>query len=227
MIIYQDLISGDEMFSDAFPVKDKGAYFEVDCKMIQVKQGADVDIGANASAEEAGEDLEDGVEIVNDVVYSFRLQSTSFDKKGYMLYIKGYLKAVKAKLIELKGADEAAAFEKEITPVVKTILGNIKDYDFYTGESMNIDGMVGLLNFREDGVTPYFTFFKAGLKEMKVVSVIFQQAIANELRKAASQMDVTIIDNRGSSTLDAATTITTYSYLSYDDNAVRGAADQC
>ncbi|KAG0260884.1 hypothetical protein DFQ27_003297 [Actinomortierella ambigua] len=207
MIIYQDLISGDEMFSDAFPVKDKGAYFEVDCKMIQVKQGADVDIGANASAEEAGEDLEDGVEIVNDVVYSFRLQSTSFDKKGYMLYIKGYLKAVKAKLIELKGADEAAAFEKEITPVVKTILGNIKDYDFYTGESMNIDGMVGLLNFREDGVTPFFTFFKAGLKEMKVIQAL--------------------IDNRGSSTIDAATTIITYRYLSYDDNAVRDAADQC
>ncbi|KAF9973375.1 hypothetical protein BGZ73_003358 [Actinomortierella ambigua] len=168
MIIYSDVLTGDEMFSDAFPVKDMGAYFEVDCKMIQVKQGADVDIGANASAEEASEDLEDGVETVNDVAYSFRLQQTSFDKKGYMVYIKGYLKAIKKSIEESKGAEAAAAFEKEITPVVKNILGNIKDYDFYTGESMNIDGMVALLNFREDGTTPFFTFFKGGLKEMKV-----------------------------------------------------------
>ncbi|KAG0242810.1 hypothetical protein BGW41_003486 [Actinomortierella wolfii] len=168
MIIYSDVITGDEMFSDAFPVKDKGAYFEVDCKMIQVKQGADVDIGANASAEEQEEALEDGVETVNDVVYSFRLQQTTFDKKAYMVYIKGYLKAVKKHLQDTKGEEEAAKFEKEITPVVKNILANFKDYDCYTGESMNVDGMIALLNYREDGVTPFFTFFKAGLKELKV-----------------------------------------------------------
>ncbi|KAJ2046355.1 hypothetical protein GGH13_009350, partial [Coemansia sp. S155-1] len=51
---------------------------------------------------------------------------------------------------------------------VKTVLGNFKDYDFYTGESMNIDGMIVLLNYREDGVTPFLTFFKDGLTEMKV-----------------------------------------------------------
>ena len=39
---------------------------------------------------------------------------------------------------------------------------------FYTGESMNPDGMVALLNYREDGVTPYFVFWKDGLKEEKI-----------------------------------------------------------
>lgn len=52
-------------------------------------QNLPIDIGANASAEEAGEDLEDGAVQVNNVVSSFRLQSTSFDKKGYLAYLKG------------------------------------------------------------------------------------------------------------------------------------------
>ncbi len=43
-----------------------------------------------------------------------------------------------------------------------------QDYEFYIGESMNPDAMVALLNYREDGVTPYFTFFKDGLKEEKI-----------------------------------------------------------
>ncbi|KAJ3153014.1 hypothetical protein HK101_001771 [Irineochytrium annulatum] len=33
---------------------------------------------------------------------------------------------------------------------------------------MNPDGMVALLNYREDGTTPYFTFFKDGLKAEKL-----------------------------------------------------------
>lgn len=36
---------------------------------------------------------------------------------------------------------------------------------------MDTEGMVCLLNYREDGITPYFTFFKDGLKEQKLVSV--------------------------------------------------------
>ena len=78
------------MFSDAFPVKEvDGIAYEVDCAMIQKRKGVDVDIGANASAEEAGEELEDGVETVNNVVESFQLSSTSFDKKSYLTYLKG------------------------------------------------------------------------------------------------------------------------------------------
>lgn len=48
-----------------------------------------VDIGANASAEEAEEALDDQVTRVNNIVHSFRLQSTSFDKKSYLAYLKG------------------------------------------------------------------------------------------------------------------------------------------
>ena len=44
--------------------------------------------GANASAEEAEEGVEDGAVQVNNVVNSFRLQSTSFDKKSYLSHLK-------------------------------------------------------------------------------------------------------------------------------------------
>ncbi|KAG0197827.1 hypothetical protein BGX28_008660 [Mortierella sp. GBA30] len=168
MLIYQDIITGDELFSDAFDIKEVGGVYEVDCAMIQIKEGADVDIGANASAEEAADEaLEDGVSIVNNVVYSFRLQSTSFDKKGYTVYIKGYLKALKAAK-DFKSEDETKAYEAEMTAEVKKVLGSFKDFEFYTGESMNPDGAVMLLNYREDGVTPYFTVFKHAVKTIKV-----------------------------------------------------------
>jgi hypothetical protein len=168
MIIYQDILTDDEIVSDAYPMKViDDAVFEVDCKMITVKQGADVDIGANASTEEAEETVEDGMMTVNDVVYSFRLQSTVFDKKSYLTHLKGYMKAVKAKLQETR-PEAIESFEKNASAYAKKIVANFKDYEFYTGESMNPDGMVCLLNYREDGITPYFIIWKDGLREYKV-----------------------------------------------------------
>jgi hypothetical protein len=168
MLIYKDVISGDEMVSDAYDIKEiDGAVFEVDSQLINVKPGADVDIGANPSAEDGEEALEDGAISINNVVYSFRLQETSFDKKSFMTYIKGYMKKVKAYLAE-HNPDAVEAFEKGATNYVKKIVGNFKDYEFFTGESMDPDGMVVLLNYREDGTTPYLIFWKHGLKEDKV-----------------------------------------------------------
>jgi len=165
MLLYQDIITGDELFSDAFPLKEvDGIVYEVDCQLITMKAGADVDIGANPSAEEQDEALEDGATQVNNVVHSFRLQATTFDKKSYLTYLKSYMKAVKAEL----PADECPAFEKGAAAYAKKLIANFKDYEFYTGESMNPDGMVALLNYRGDGVTPYFTFWKHGTKQVKL-----------------------------------------------------------
>jgi len=33
---------------------------------------------------------------------------------------------------------------------------------------MDPEGMVALLNYREDGVTPYLTFWRDGVKEVKL-----------------------------------------------------------
>ncbi|RKO95335.1 translationally controlled tumor-associated [Caulochytrium protostelioides] len=136
--------------------------------MITVREGCDVDIGANASAEgEDQEELEDGVQQVNDVIYSFRLQETSFQKKSYMVYIKDYMKQLKKTLAE-KNPERLAIFEKKIQPFVKKILEKFDDYEFLVGESMSPEGLVALLNYREDGITPYITFFKDGLTEEKL-----------------------------------------------------------
>lgn len=42
---------------------------------------------------------------------------------------------------------------------------------FFTGQSMSTEGMVGMLNYREDGLTPYILFFKDGLISEKCVSI--------------------------------------------------------
>ncbi|KAH7262636.1 translationally controlled tumor protein [Fusarium tricinctum] len=170
MLIYKDILTGDELISDSYDLKEvDGIVYEADCAMIE-EGGVNVDIGANASAEEAAEDLDDQVTKVNNIVSSFRLQSTTFDKKSYLTYLKGYMKAVKAALQEKNAdAETITAFEKGAQAFVKnTILANFKDYEFYTGESMNPDGMVVLLNYREDGVTPYIIVWKHGVTEMKV-----------------------------------------------------------
>ncbi|KAJ1860105.1 hypothetical protein LPJ73_001525 [Coemansia sp. RSA 2703] len=191
MLLYTDIITGDELFSDAFPMKEIPGAFEVDCKMITIGDD-DIDIGANPSAE-GGDDeaVESSAQTVNNVVHSFRLVETSFDKKSYVTYIKGYMKSLEKKFNETidglkpeeaKNDEEKAkieekidetkkqldAFKKNAAELAKKIVGNFKDYEFYTGESMNPDGMVALLNYREDGVTPYFTFFADGVKKEKL-----------------------------------------------------------
>lgn len=73
----------------------------------------------------------------------------------------GYMKKVK-EAMKAAGADDAKVteFEKAAQGYAKKIIGNFKDYDFYVGESMDPDGMVVLMNYREDGVTPFVTVWK-------------------------------------------------------------------
>jgi hypothetical protein len=67
--------------------------------------------------------------------------------------LSGYMKAVKAALQE-KNADPETitAFEKGAQTFVKnTLLPKFKDYEFYTGESMNPDGMYVI--FKQPNIT--------------------------------------------------------------------------
>ena len=128
-----------------------------------------IDTGGNASAEEAEEGVEDSAQQVIDIVHSFRLNETSFDKKSYLTHLKEYMKKVKTALKEKNAPQsEIDAFEKGAGAYAKKIVGSFKDYEFFTGESMDPDGMTVLLNYREDGVTPYVIVWKQGLTEMKV-----------------------------------------------------------
>ncbi|KAL2021018.1 hypothetical protein VTK56DRAFT_7673 [Thermocarpiscus australiensis] len=171
MIIFKDVFSNDdELLSDSYVIKEvDGVAFEVDCAMVDEDTSVNVDIGANPSAEEAEEALDEGgkTKVIN-MVRDFRLQQTSFDKKSYMVYLKGYMKNLTSKLKEQGKSDaEIADFQKKANDFAKKILGKFGDWEFYMGYSMNPDGMVLLLNYREDGVTPYFVLWKDGLEAHK------------------------------------------------------------
>ena len=47
---------------------------------------------------------------------------------------------------------------------IKHILAKFIDYQFFIGKNMNPDGMVALLDYRDDGVTPFMIFLKDGLE---------------------------------------------------------------
>eukprot|EP00667_Euglena_gracilis_P027159 EG_transcript_33313 len=167
MKIYKDLATGDELLTDTSPIKELhgGFILEVSTKYIVIKSENDFDIGANASAEEAEEKLEQAENQMIDLVYAQRLQEASFAKKDYMNHIKSYMKFLKE---SIKPEDQKA-FETEAQAFVKSMLGKFDELCFYTGESMDSEkGMVLLCLFSEDGMSQKFYFWRPGLKEEKV-----------------------------------------------------------
>ncbi|XP_055269359.1 translationally-controlled tumor protein [Moschus berezovskii] len=171
MIIYRDLISHDEMFSDIYKIREvaDGLCLEVEGKMVSRTEGNIDDslIGGNASAEgPEGEGTESTVVTGVDIVMNHHLQETSFTKEAYKKYIKDYMKSIKGKLEEQR-PERVKSFMTGAAEQIKHILANFKNYQFFIGENMNPDGMVALMDYREDGVTPYMIFFKDGLEMEK------------------------------------------------------------
>lgn len=70
-------------------------------------------------------------------------------------------------------------FQAGMTKLAKDILGKFDEYRFYLGENMNIDGMVVLQYYREDGLTPVFIYFKDGLREEKYVSYLLDECVSD------------------------------------------------
>jgi len=175
MLIYKDLLFGDEMFTDAAKIKlVEGCLWEVECKYVVRKEGDIVLDGANASAEELEEGVDDPATVSGlDVVIDNRLmEAPSFNKKDYSVYLKQYSKDLAEKWKELEwSAEKIDAAKANLLKAAKIVLGNFKNYDkFYTGESQQPEGIVGLLEYRNDdsgNETPYLIFFKDGLEEEK------------------------------------------------------------
>ncbi|PIA44398.1 hypothetical protein AQUCO_01700176v1 [Aquilegia coerulea] len=138
MLVYQDLLTGDELLSDSFPYKEieNGILWEVEGKWV-VQGAVDVDIGANPSAEGGGEDegVDDQAVKVVDIVDTFRLQEQpAFDKKQFVAFIKRFI--------------------KQLTPKLE-------------GESMHDDSGLVLAYYKEGATDPTFLYFAHGLKEVK------------------------------------------------------------
>lgn len=189
MIVYFDIISStlihpsfkivflssfldDELISDSFPMKEiDNVVYEVECRQTK-KAAVKIDIGANAATgegEAAPEEeavIEDDDESpINDIVDAFKLCETGFSKKDFMTYLKGYLKAIRAKLEE-SNPSRVAEFEAGSQVYAKKIIGKFDDFRFYQGENMDPESMVCLLGTRENG-SEYFVFWKDGLRSVK------------------------------------------------------------
>merc|ERR1712083_653394 len=148
MKIYEDVFTGDEMFSDTYPIKlVENCLWELTGKHISRTQD-DIQLeGSNASAEEADEGTDAASESGVDIVLNHRLVETGFgSKKDFTVYLKDYMKKV-----------------------MKEMLGKFKDLQFYTGESMDPDAMILMLEYRDvDGEEkPILMGFKHGLREVK------------------------------------------------------------
>ncbi|XP_072370419.1 translationally-controlled tumor protein homolog [Scyliorhinus torazame] len=167
MRLYKCIISGDEMFSDIYKIKEgaKGITYEVEGNVISRTEGS-IDeslIGGNASQECPNEQAESSTVRGIDIILNHNLKEVSFAKNTYRSYIKEYMKDLK-KRIEKQNPEGVKTFTDNAQAVISDILTNFVNYQFFLGESMNHDGMVGLLNYREDGITPYMVFFKDGLE---------------------------------------------------------------
>jgi len=175
MIIYKDLISGDEMFTDSSKLKlIDGCLWEVECRLVTRNMGEVILDGANPSAE--GEDAEfgadgDAVESGLDLVLNQRLIETGFEKGDFKNYLRSYTKALMDKWKENgMDAEKIAEAKGKITDAVKKVLPKFDQFQFFLGSSVNPEGMVALLEYREvgSGEVPIMLFFKHGLEEEKV-----------------------------------------------------------
>ncbi|XP_038645112.1 translationally-controlled tumor protein-like [Scyliorhinus canicula] len=149
--VYKCIISGDKMFADIYRIKEgaKDITFKVEGKIIPRTEGS-IDeflISGNASQECCGGQAESQLSIV----LNRNLKEVSFAKSTHRNYIKDFMKYLKIR-IEERNPDNTQAANAEI-------LSNFVNYHFFLGESMNHDGMVGLLNYHED-IVPYIVFFK-------------------------------------------------------------------
>ncbi|MEU7168293.1 translationally-controlled tumor protein [Streptomyces morookaense] len=166
MLVFLDVFSGDELGGDAFPLKeDDDIAIEMEGKLIKISTDVDVadDTGAGQTDEDAADDAGESVTKVN-IVHAHELEQTQFTKKSYQVYIKGYTKRLLTYLKE-HNPERAAIFEKKAPAFIKGILANFNDWDFYTGKSMDPDAGLAMLNYRDDGQTPYVVVLKDSVKQ--------------------------------------------------------------
>ncbi|XP_054802557.1 translationally-controlled tumor protein homolog [Prosopis cineraria] len=166
MLVYQDILTGDELLSDSFPYKEieNGMLWEVEGKWV-VKGAINVDIGANPSAE-GGEDegVDDQAVKVVDIVDTFRLQEQpAFDKKQFVSYMKKYIKSLTPKL----DPEKQELFKKHIEGATKYLLSKLSDLQFFVGESMHDDSTIVFAYYKEGATDPTFIYLAYGLKEIK------------------------------------------------------------
>ena len=170
MRIYKCIISGDEVLcdNDRPLVEQDGVVYVVKGKYIEIANddgGVSANVDEDAAEGATAEGADSTKQRVVDVVHQNRLMETSYDKKSFMAYIKGYMKMLKEKL-EADAPDRVADFQAGAQTFVKKVIAEFDDYQFFLGESSTDEGIVILCKWdNEDAI---FYYWKDGLRGEKV-----------------------------------------------------------
>eukprot|EP01025_Chloroclados_australasicus_P030288 TRINITY_DN303_c0_g2_i1.p3 TRINITY_DN303_c0_g2~~TRINITY_DN303_c0_g2_i1.p3 ORF type:complete len:168 (-),score=31.57 TRINITY_DN303_c0_g2_i1:264-767(-) len=166
MLVYECPITGDELFSDSYDSKEilDGFFLEALGKRVAVG-GESVDIGANPSAEGGDEDegVDDTQATVVDIIHNNRLQETSYGKKDFKVYYKGWCQALADKL----SGEQLDKFKANAGNGLKYLNEKFDDLQFFLGESMNPDGTMLYCYYAEGATEPTFLIPVLALKEVK------------------------------------------------------------
>ena len=92
---------------------------------------------------------------------------TAFDKGQFKDWLKEYMKKLGKRVGEKKGEEAVKPFQKSMQARAMNVLKTFDEWKFWLSENMPDDGMIILMGYREDQITPYFTYFKDGLEEEK------------------------------------------------------------
>ncbi len=157
MKVYTDVVNGEQLLSDGFPIKEDGLCYVVEGKYV-TRTGA-VSMSGAAGADDT-DDAGPAPAAVLNVADTHRLVATSYDKRSYAGQVKGYLK----KVLEQLPADERSALQQQAKEWVTKVLADFDSYQFLTGENMDPEAMVVLLKTGEDGKTPFLYYIRHGLK---------------------------------------------------------------
>ena len=156
-------------------LKEENGMFEVKGKYIEIGNedyGISANVDEDADEGATGEGTDSKKQKVVDVIHNNHLTETSFEKPAYMAYIKGYLKGVVEKLKELGKSDEdIKAFQVNAQTFIKKVISSFDDWQFFypdmSSDNADYDTAMVIL-CKWEGETPYFYYFKDGLKAEKV-----------------------------------------------------------
>jgi flagellar hook-basal body complex protein FliE len=175
MRIYKCIFTDTEVFCDndrALKLVDDVVY-EMEGRMVEIG-GEDYGISANVDEDAAegatAEDGENKKQKVCDVVHFNRLMETSYDKKGFMGYLKNYMKKVNDTLKETKGEEESKKFMTGAQTFAKKVIGEFDEFQFFLPplhDDADPDESIIVLS-KWDGEIPKFYFWAHGLKSEKV-----------------------------------------------------------
>ncbi|CAG5130902.1 unnamed protein product [Candidula unifasciata] len=154
MKIYRCCETGDEMFTDTYPLELVGGLFRI----------------KGSAEEQQDEGAEESSYSDIDAVLDNRLQKTGFcSNKDFMSYFRDFMKKVEAYKKEKNPDFDVTAWRTEIHNTFKTVLANFDQYEFYTGESCNPDGSIAMVKWEtpagETDDIPCVYFFADGYEE--------------------------------------------------------------